>query len=280
MTLNDLILLPRPLPVTTPAEKIPWNDPAFSQRMLENHLSQEHDWASRRNTIITRQTDWINQLLAGKTSAILDLGCGPGLYLQQLAAAGHQCTGIDFSPAAINYARQQAKTAKLAIDYYCEDIRQVSLPSRYDLVIMTFGEFNVFREHDAQTLLAHIHGWLRPGGRLILEVHTYDEVKRQGMESKSWETFHSGLFSAHPHLVLTENAWDETTHTASTTYWVLNTSGEVQRFASHMQAYSNSTYQDHLQAAGFSDIRTVPATAWPAGDIFTGKLYTYCCTKT
>ncbi|EBN1049881.1 hypothetical protein LME23_002765 [Salmonella enterica] len=28
--------------------KIPWDEPAFSQRMLENHLSQDHDWASRR----------------------------------------------------------------------------------------------------------------------------------------------------------------------------------------------------------------------------------------
>ena len=27
--------------------KIPWDEPAFSQRMLENHLSQEHDWAWR-----------------------------------------------------------------------------------------------------------------------------------------------------------------------------------------------------------------------------------------
>ncbi|EBO1314042.1 class I SAM-dependent methyltransferase, partial [Salmonella enterica] len=30
--------------------KIPWDEPAFSQRMLENHLSQDHDWASRRLT--------------------------------------------------------------------------------------------------------------------------------------------------------------------------------------------------------------------------------------
>ncbi|EIQ8028342.1 class I SAM-dependent methyltransferase, partial [Salmonella enterica subsp. enterica serovar Newport] len=31
--------------------KIPWDEPAFSQRMLENHLSQDHDWASRRLTV-------------------------------------------------------------------------------------------------------------------------------------------------------------------------------------------------------------------------------------
>ncbi|EML7085619.1 SAM-dependent methyltransferase, partial [Klebsiella oxytoca] len=35
--------------------KIPWDEPAFSQRMLENHLSQEHDWASRRLAVIEQQ---------------------------------------------------------------------------------------------------------------------------------------------------------------------------------------------------------------------------------
>lgn len=57
--------------------KIPWDEPAFSQRMLENHLSQDHDWASRRLTVIEQQVTWITrQLPAG--ARILDLGCGPG----------------------------------------------------------------------------------------------------------------------------------------------------------------------------------------------------------
>lgn len=57
--------------------KIPWDEPAFSQRMLENHLSQEHDWASRRLAVIEQQVAWLaGQLPAG--ARILDLGCGPG----------------------------------------------------------------------------------------------------------------------------------------------------------------------------------------------------------
>ena len=84
--------------------KIPWDDPAFSQRMLENHLSQEHDWASRRLPVIERQIEWIVRQLKPAAS-VLDLGCGPGLYAQRLAQRGFRCTGIDFSPAAINYAR-------------------------------------------------------------------------------------------------------------------------------------------------------------------------------
>lgn len=43
--------------------KIPWDEPAFSQRMLENHLSQDHDWASRRLTVIEQQVTWITRQL-------------------------------------------------------------------------------------------------------------------------------------------------------------------------------------------------------------------------
>ncbi|WP_335904748.1 class I SAM-dependent methyltransferase, partial [Salmonella enterica] len=88
---------------------------AFSQRMLENHLSQDHDWASRRQIVIEQQVGWIaRQLLVG--ARILDIGCGPGLYTHLLAERGYCCTGVDFSPASIEWARQQAQTAGLSID--------------------------------------------------------------------------------------------------------------------------------------------------------------------
>ena len=86
-------------------DHLPWDDPGFSERMLQAHLSQRHDVASRRFETIDRHIAWIHDsLLQGRTSRILDLGCGPGFYLQRLAGLGHACVGIDFSPASIAYA--------------------------------------------------------------------------------------------------------------------------------------------------------------------------------
>jgi len=105
-------------------EKIPWNDPDFSRRMLNEHLSQEHDAASRRFEIIDKHVKWIhNQVLKGNPTRILDLGCGPGLYTNRLARLGHRCVGIDFSPASIAYAREQAEEAGLECTYIHQDIR-------------------------------------------------------------------------------------------------------------------------------------------------------------
>ena len=48
MKLPDLVgREPAPDPWTE-GEKIPWHEPEFSRRMLEEHLSQHHDAASRR----------------------------------------------------------------------------------------------------------------------------------------------------------------------------------------------------------------------------------------
>jgi 2-polyprenyl-3-methyl-5-hydroxy-6-metoxy-1,4-benzoquinol methylase len=85
--------------------KIPWDDPEFSERMLREHLSQDHDMASRRVEWIDKQVAWIHAaVLSGRESQILDLGCGPGFYAHRLATLGHDCLGIDFGPASIEYA--------------------------------------------------------------------------------------------------------------------------------------------------------------------------------
>lgn len=78
------------------AHKIPWNDPAFSARMLAEHLSQAHELASRRTETIARQVAWIHDaLLGGRPSRVLDLGCGPGLYSYAAAIRVIDREGID-----------------------------------------------------------------------------------------------------------------------------------------------------------------------------------------
>jgi len=80
-------------------DNIPWYEPGFSQRMLDEHLRQDHDAASRRFEKIDEHVCWIQQLLDGQPGKILDLCCGPGLYTHRLARLGNCCVGIDYSHA-------------------------------------------------------------------------------------------------------------------------------------------------------------------------------------
>lgn len=85
-TLLDLInRSPSPAPWSE-GDNIPWDDPGFSERMLAEHLSQEHDLASRKSATIERQVGWIfTEVLGAKPARLLDLACGPGLYTSRLA---------------------------------------------------------------------------------------------------------------------------------------------------------------------------------------------------
>jgi 2-polyprenyl-3-methyl-5-hydroxy-6-metoxy-1,4-benzoquinol methylase len=160
-------------------EKIPWNDPDFSRRMLKEHLTQAHDLASRRFEVIDRQVEWLHQkILSGLPCQILDLGCGPGFYTSRLARLGHRCTGLDFSPASIAYAQQTAQAEQLECRYLQADITTADYGAGYDLAMLIFGEFNVFRPATARLILSKAYQALKDGGTLLLEPHTFEAIQR------------------------------------------------------------------------------------------------------
>ncbi|HSB66724.1 MAG TPA: class I SAM-dependent methyltransferase, partial [Anaerolineales bacterium] len=241
-------------------ENIPWSDPEFSRRMLREHLSQEHDAASRRFEIIDRQVEWIHSSLLDYQSAkILDLACGPGLYSERLARLGHTCQGIDYSPASIEYAKSISQRDHLSCSYFHADIRQANFPQGVNLVMLIYGEFNVFRRLDAKAILEKAWRALEPNGWLLLEPHPYDVVRQLGEKPASWYSSHAGLFSDQPHLVLRENFWDENLHTATMRYYIIEArSGEVTRYAQSMQAYRDDEYRSLLSSQGFHDVQILP----------------------
>ena len=242
-------------------EKIPWNDPDFSRRMLAEHLSQAHDMASRRFAVIDRHVAWIHGvLLQARPARILDLGCGPGLYTSRLARLGHECAGIDFSPASIAYAREQARTEGLRCTYVQHDIRTAEYGSGYDLVMFLFGELNVFRPAEAQAIVRRACQALGEGGLLLLEVHTFTCVCDIGQQPRSWYSAPSGLFSERPHLVLTESFWDDLRAVATERHFVVDAvTGDVARHAASVQAYTDEQYRSLLADGGLAGVSFYPS---------------------
>jgi SAM-dependent methyltransferase len=261
MQLIDLIGRTLPPKPWVEGDNIPWHEPEFSARMLREHLSQEHDAASRRAVTIDRQVRWIHEtLLGGLPSRVLDLGCGPGLYSSRLAHLGHSCLGIDYSLASIAYARAEAQAAGLACRYELADLRQASFGTGFDLALLIFGELNVFRPTDAAALLTRAHDALRPGGALVLEAHTFAAVETIGTSPPTWSSAPAGLFADAPYLLLAENFWDAEARAATTRYYVVDVSnGEVTHYAQSFQAYTARAYDALLRDRGFTNVAVFPA---------------------
>lgn len=258
MNLSDIIrrnMDPRPW---AEGEKIPWDDTDFSRRMLKEHLSQKHDAASRRASIIKKHVDWIHTfVLDGNPSHILDLGCGPGLYAARLAALGHVCHGIDFGPASIEYA---VKHAPENCSFTLGDVRTTDFGSGYNLAMFIFGEFNVFKPEDARLILSKAYAALKPGGMLLLEPHTFDAVYELGNQPATWYSAENELFAEKPHLCLMESFWDEDLFVAVERYLIVDAaSGEVARYSSSTQAYEDDELAEMLTRAGFQNPKFYPS---------------------
>jgi len=242
-------------------EKIPWDEPGFSGRMLKKHLSQDHDAASRRFEHIDAHVDWIHrELLGERLMRVLDLGCGPGLYASRLARLGHTCTGIDFSPASIAYARDEAQRDGLACTYVQGDIRTTDYGTGFDMVMFIFGELNAFRPEGAETILRKACGALADGGMLLLEVSRFEALEKWGKSGPSWYTSPTGLFSERPHLYLEEAFWDEEQRVVTNRFFVVDAeTGEVTPHAMGTQAYTDEEYRGLLERCGFEDVTFFPS---------------------
>jgi SAM-dependent methyltransferase len=240
---------------------LPWFEPGFSARVLHEHLSQAHDTASRRTHLIKRHVAWIHRwLLHSQPGSVLDLGCGPGLYSQRLAELGHRCTGIDFSPAAIDYAQEQARQAGLPCDYRRGDLRTADFGvagsgAGYDLAMFLFGEFNTLRPEHAAALLAKVAAALRPGGTFLLEAHSHLAVMAIGREPRLWTAEMSDPFSDQPHLCLRQSAWWPADGVATRRYSIVDAAtASVTEYTQSVQAYTRDGYAELLRQAGFTDV--------------------------
>jgi SAM-dependent methyltransferase len=246
--------------------KIPWDDPGFSQRMLAEHLTQDHDLASRRSAMIEAQVRWIHEHVCGaRACRILDIACGPGLYSARLGALGHRCRGIDFGPASIAYAQEQ-NPPNCTFDL--GDIRTVDFGAGYDVAMFIYGEFNVFPPEELRGILHRVRRALSPGGRFLVEVQADAAVRRSGTAPDVAYEAATGLFSERPHRVTIENAWHEDCAVAQQRFEVTDVAtGKVARYRSTTKAWRDDEIVELLLEAGFSSARTAPDWPVPNADL-------------
>ena len=97
--------------------------------------------------------------------AALDMGCGTGDILLNLAAKGWNVTGVDFAEEAIRLARKSAVDRGLEATFMVGDSTSWEAPRQYDLVFSTFA---MPAGDDMSRVVANMASALKPGGTLII----------------------------------------------------------------------------------------------------------------
>jgi SAM-dependent methyltransferase len=160
---------------------------AQTRGVYERHAA---GWDTHRHKHLIERS-WFDRFFARIRPAgcILDLGCGAGKPLAELILkSGFDLTGIDYSAAMLELARERYPTAEW-IHGDMRDMRSL-LHRRFDGIYSWDGSFHLTREEQRQ-LLIDIAAQLRPGGTLMLTVGSRDGEVTGVVEGQS--VYHSSL---------------------------------------------------------------------------------------
>lgn len=106
---------------------------------------------------------------------VLDAGCGAGVPISRMLSEHFHVTGVDFSGAQIELARQNVPQGT----FLCEDMTRLDFPDNtFDGITSYYAIIHVPRQ-EHQALLANFHRMLKPGGLALLCLgaeHLIDDV--------------------------------------------------------------------------------------------------------
>ena len=183
--LKEINSRPSPFQFYT-AEEL-WTNKHTSKKMLEYHLNEKVNIASRNKNFIERSVEWIfSHFGLDNKTEIADFGCGPGLYTNRLAERGAIVNGIDFSENSLNYAKQAATEKGLDVNYVLSNYLNYETTSRFDLITMIMCDFSALSPKQRKKLLSKFRLLLKRGGSVLLDVYSLVHFNRI-KESASYE---------------------------------------------------------------------------------------------
>jgi SAM-dependent methyltransferase len=113
------------------------------------------------------------RLKAGKTLSLAD---GEGRNSVWLANQGFDVDAFDFSPIAIQKARQLAEKHAVHVNYHCSDWESFDwAPHRYDNVVGVFFQF--VDPASRMVLFSMLNQTLKPGGILLIQGYGKDQLQ-------------------------------------------------------------------------------------------------------
>lgn len=226
-----------------------WRDPHIQRQLVGIHLDDSTAAATRNPPAVQRTIDLVTAGLP-PGAAVLDLGCGPGLYTQQLADNGFDVTGVDFNGASIEYARQHARGR---LTYVEADYTRDLPAGPFDLAVLIYLDFGTHLPQVQRALLVEVCRRLRPGGRLVMD-YLDAAVADRHRPGRAWEASAAGGFWAPgPHLVLSQTTVEPRVLARRIRYTLL-TEGEVRRFDVWEHCFTEDTIHSMFAEAGFADV--------------------------
>ena len=114
--------------------------------------------------------DFYARVSASKRGRVLELGCGNGRVLLELAARGIDVVGVDRSQRMLTELLRKAASRALDVRICAMDVRRLGFGARFDVVLCPYSLVTYMTdERDAVRMLDEVNCMLAPGGLAVVD---------------------------------------------------------------------------------------------------------------
>lgn len=130
----------------------------------------EYGWVPAPRYLLRRRRI-LRQLRNLPATDVIEIGCGAGMLLQELAARGFHCQALESSPEARQLIGRLSSQTARAIDVH--DVPSPAWRGRFPLVMAFEVLEHIEDDRDAMQQWA---SWLAPGGTLLMSVPAHPRL--------------------------------------------------------------------------------------------------------
>jgi SAM-dependent methyltransferase len=187
-----------------------------------------------------------------KPEHALDVACGEGTFVVEMAKAGIKMTGVDLSPEMLKLAAEKAAKENVGIDFVNRDMREINFDAEFDLATCWFDSLNyLLSEEDLAKAFSNIARALKPGGYFIFDIRTpYGLMDYFGFNISMVAHPCAVLLDSDEAFVLSRPEWD---HAGKTANW------RITGFLNDRGNWERVEETHKLRGYEFEDVRTALA---------------------
>jgi SAM-dependent methyltransferase len=222
---------------------------AESDFWRDAYQPDQHTFASYR---LKKQHQFVLNHIARapNVTRILDVGCGAGVTVLELAHAGYQASGIDIAPKMIERAQAEAQAQQITADFRVALAEALPYPDASFDVLIALGLLgNIVDDRPA---LREMRRVLKPGGRVLLTMPNLLALDLLVALPRSLPIMLGATRLRQPLRVI-----------GNAGRLLLGRQPKDVAALRFNQCVAPQTYIRHLQRHGFGEVRTFPLTFGP-----------------
>ncbi len=223
------------------------------QRAWWESLFQIHEYATYADSaqaITNAEVDFLEAvLMLDADQSILDLACGNGRHILELARRGYRAEGIELAPAVVEHVQAQIDAEDSTARIIQQDMRHLDAPGAYDVILVMNSSLGFWSDADHQQMLQSIATALSPGGRLVLQCINPYQI------ATYMRTFQRGWHRVGPGYVLRDSTFNPHLGRLETSYrYIEPDGGEAEHPGEHIRLYTYPEWSAMLQRAGLQPL--------------------------